>query len=92
MNKAELIESIAGRSDQSKDAVAAVLDAFEATIVAGVAGGDKITLPGFLSFEKGHRAARVGKNPQTGAEIQIAATDVAKVKVGSKFKAAVAGK
>lgn len=91
MTKAELIDAIAGKSDQSKEAVAAVLDAFEATIVAGVASGDKITLPGFLTFEKGHRAARTGKNPQTGAVLQIAATDVAKVKVGSKFKAAVAG-
>lgn len=91
MNKAELIDAIAGKADQSKETVSAVLDAFEATIVAGVAGGEKIMLPGFLSFEKGHRAARTGKNPQTGAEIQIAATDVAKVKIGSKFKAAVAG-
>ena len=90
MNKSELIDSIAEHSGQSKEAVAAVLDGFEATIVNGVKSGDKITLPGFLSFEKGHRAARVGKNPQTGAEIQIAATDVAKVKIGSKFKAAVA--
>jgi DNA-binding protein HU-beta len=91
MNKSELVDAVAERSGQSKEAVASVLDAFEATIVSGVSNGDKITLPGFLTFEKGHRAARTGKNPATGAEIQIAATDVAKVKVGSKFKAAVAG-
>ena len=90
MNKAELIDAIAGKAEQSKETVGAVLDAFEATIVASVAKGEKTTLPGFLTFEKGHRAARTGKNPQTGAELQIPATDVAKVKVGSKFKAAVA--
>ncbi|MDX6233152.1 MAG: DNA-binding protein HU-beta [Nocardioidaceae bacterium] len=91
MNKSELIDSIAQKSGQTKDAVNAVLDAFEGVVVDAVKTGDKITLPGFLIFEKGHRAARTGKNPQTGEEIQIKAADVAKVKIGSKFKAAVAG-
>jgi DNA-binding protein HU-beta len=91
MNKSELIDSIAQRSGQPKDAVNAVLDAFEGVVVDSVKSGDKITLPGFLIFEKGHRAARTGKNPQTGEAIDIKAADVAKVKIGSKFKAAVAG-
>ena len=91
MNKSELIDSIASRSGQSKDAVGSMLDAFESTVVDAVKSGDKITLPGFLIFEKGHRAARTGKNPQTGETLQISAADVAKVKIGSKFKAAVAG-
>ncbi|MBA2279712.1 MAG: HU family DNA-binding protein [Actinomycetota bacterium] len=91
MNKAELIDSIAQRSGQSKDAVNAVLDAFEDVVVDSVKSGDKITLPGFLIFEKGHRAARTGKNPQTGEALEIKASDVAKVKIGSKFKSAVAG-
>jgi DNA-binding protein HU-beta len=89
MNKSELIDAVADRSGQPKDVVGGVLEAFESTVVDGVRGGEKITLPGFLIFEKGHRAARTGKNPQTGAEIQIAAADVPKVKAGAKFKAAV---
>lgn len=90
MNKSELVDAIAAASDQSKADVGRMLDAFEATVTDAVAKGDKISLPGFLTFERGHRAARTGKNPQTGAEIQIAAANVAKVKVGSKFKEKVA--
>lgn len=90
MNKTDLIGAIADASGESKTAVASVLDAFEATITDAVAGGDKVSLPGFLTFERGHRAARTGKNPQTGEALQIKAANVAKVKVGSKFKEKVA--
>lgn len=90
MNKSELVEAIAQASGESKSTVSGMLDAFEATVTDAVAGGDKVSLPGFLTFERGHRAARTGKNPQTGAELQIAAANVAKVKVGSKFKEKVA--
>lgn len=90
MNKSELVDAIASKSDQTKSAVSEMLDAFEATVTDAVASGDKISLPGFLTFERGHRAARTGKNPQTGAPLQIRAANVAKVKVGSKFKEKVA--
>jgi DNA-binding protein HU-beta len=90
MNKSELVEAIAQASGESKSSVSGMLDAFEATITDAVASGDKVSLPGFLTFERGHRAARTGKNPQTGEELQIAAANVAKVKVGSKFKEKVA--
>ena len=50
--------------------------------------GDKITVPGYLTFEKSSRAARTGRNPQTGAEIQIKASNSVKIKAGSKLKAA----
>lgn len=90
MNKTELIGAIAEASGESKTAVAAVLEAFEATVTNAVTAGDKIALPGFLTFERGHRAARTGKNPQTGEALQIKAANVAKVKVGSKFKEKVA--
>ena len=90
MNKSDLVGAIAEASGESKTSVSAVLDAFEATITDAVAGGDKVSLPGFLTFERGHRAARTGKNPQTGEALQISAANVAKVKVGSKFKQKVA--
>ena len=90
MNKSDLVGAIAEASGESKTAVSAVLDAFEATVTDAVASGDKVSLPGFLTFERGHRAARTGKNPQTGEPLQISAANVAKVKVGSKFKEKVA--
>jgi DNA-binding protein HU-beta len=90
MNKSELVEAVAQASGESKSAVSSVLDALEATVTRAVANGDKVSLPGFLTFERGHRAARTGKNPQTGEALQIKASNVAKVKVGSKFKAQVA--
>lgn len=89
MNKAELVSAVAERSDQSEADVSAVLSAFEAVVTETVTGGDKVQLPGFLTFERAERAARTGRNPSTGAEIQIAAATVPKVKVGKTFKDAV---
>jgi DNA-binding protein HU-beta len=89
MNRSELIDKIATDTDLSKAQVGAVLSAFEETVVSEVKGGGKIQMPGFLTFEKGHRAARTGKNPQTGEALEIKAADVPKVKVGKSFKDAV---
>ncbi len=89
MNKSELIDKLAADTDLPKTQVSAVLTAFEDTIVSEVTAGNKVQLPGFLTFEKGHRAARTGKNPQTGEPLQIKAADVPKVKVGKGFKDAV---
>lgn len=89
MNRSELIDKIAADTDLPKTQVGAVLSSLEETIVSEVKGGGKVQLPGFLTFEKGHRAARTGKNPQTGEALQIAAADVPKVKVGKSFKDAV---
>lgn len=90
MNKSELVSAIASRTGQSDKDVSSVLDAFQATIVETVASGQKVQIPGFLSFESSERAARTGRNPSTGEEIQIAAATVPKVKVGKAFKDAVA--
>ncbi len=90
MNKNELIDAVAASSGETKAAVAAVLDAFESTVMKGVASGEKIAWTGFLSFEKAHRAERSGRNPATGAAITVPAANVPKVKVGKKFKDAVA--
>jgi DNA-binding protein HU-beta len=89
MNKAELVNAVADKSGQSAAAVGSVLSAFEEVVTSTVAGGGKVQLAGFLSFEQAHRAARTGRNPATGAEIQIAAATVPKVKVGKAFKDAV---
>ena len=89
MNKAELVAAIAEKTGQSVAAVGEVLGAFESVVTTTVAGGDKVQIPGFLSFEKSERAARTGRNPATGEEMQIPAATVPKVKVGKSFKDAV---
>jgi DNA-binding protein HU-beta len=89
MNKAELVSAVADKSGQSAAAVGSVLAAFEEVVTSTVAGGGKVQLAGFLSFEQAHRAARTGRNPATGAEIQIPAATVPKVKIGKAFKDAV---
>lgn len=89
MNKAELVSAVAEKTGQSNATVGAVLGAIEDVITSTVASGGKVQLPGFLSFERAERAARTGRNPATGAEIQIAASTVPKVKVGKSFKDAV---
>ena len=93
MNRSELVEAIAGRTGVSKSDVDASLKGLY-EVVAGVVakGGDKVTIPGFISFEQGSRSARTGRNPQTGETIQVAASKTAKVSVGSKLKAIAAGK
>ena len=92
MNKAELIDAIAKATDLSKAAAGNALDATIAAVVKAVAKGDTVALVGFGTFKSSKRAARTGRNPQTGKELKIAATTVAQFKAGSGFKAAVAGK
>ncbi len=92
MNKSELIEVAAKEADISKVAAGNALDAIVAAITKAVAKGDTVTLIGFGTFSSSKRAARTGRNPQTGKELKIAATTVPKFKAGAGFKAAVAGK
>ena len=92
MNKTELVETIAQRTDIAKKDVQAVLDTFEdiaGDIVAK--GGEALTIPGFLKIEQTHRKARTGRNPQTGETIQIAATTVPGFKAAKQFKDRTAG-
>ncbi len=87
MNKTELIETIAQRTDLSKKDVQAVLDTFEDIAGDVVAkGGEALTIPGFLKIEQTHRKARTGRNPQTGETIQVPAANAAKVTAGTKLK------
>lgn len=92
MNKSELIEIVAAASDLSKVAAGKALDALIASITKAVTKGDTVTLVGFGTFKSSKRAARVGRNPQTGKELKIAATTVPRFTAGAGFKAAVAGK
>ncbi|MFY9329188.1 MAG: HU family DNA-binding protein [Georgfuchsia sp.] len=92
MNKSELVEIIAKEADISKAAAEKALSTTTAAIVKAVSKGDSVTLVGFGTFKSSKRAARIGRNPQTGKELKIAATTVARFTVGATFKAAVAGK
>ena len=87
MNKTELVETISQRTDIAKKDVQAVLDTFEDIAGEIVAKGkDTLTIPGFLKFEQTHRAARTGRNPQTGQTIQIAAANFPSFKPSLFFK------
>ena len=89
MNKSELIGAMGERAGVSNKDAGACLDAFFDVVAGEVAAGDaKVSVPGWISFEQVIRAARKGRNPQTGEEIQVAATRACKVSVGSKLKAA----
>ena len=90
MNKSELIDAIAARTELSKVASGKALDAVIESIIQAVAKGDGVSLVGFGSFKASPRAAREGKNPKTGEKIKIAATTVPKFSAGATFKAAVA--
>ena len=87
MNKTELVETIAQRTDISKREVQAVLDTFEEIAGDVVAKGkEALTIPGVLKFEQTQRSARTGRNPQTGETIQVPASNAAKVTAGAKLK------
>ena len=91
MNKTELRDAIAAAADltnaQADKALAAVTD----SITGALKKGDKVTLPGFGTFETRERSARTGRNPQTGAEIQIKASTAPAFKAGTALKKAVQG-
>ena len=87
-NRSELVAELAGKTNLSQSAVSGVLDALFEVFEASVANGEKVTIPGWLAVERTERAARTGRNPQTGAEIQIPAGFGVKVTAGSKLKAA----
>jgi DNA-binding protein HU-beta len=85
MNKSELINQIAESADINKKEADAALNAFMAAIAETLKKDDKVSLIGFGTFSLSKRAARDGRNPQTGKTIKIAAKNVAKFKVGKKL-------
>ncbi|UBF29954.1 HU family DNA-binding protein (plasmid) [Kovacikia minuta CCNUW1] len=86
MNKGELVDQIAEKADCTKKDADAILTAILDTILETVAKGEKVTLVGFGTFEVRDRAAREGRNPSTGATIQIPATKVPAFSAGKQFK------
>jgi len=86
MNKAELIDSIAEKTGHTQADTIKTLDALLETIEATVAGGGKVQLVGFGTFEPHHRAARPGRNPQTGEPLEIAEATLPKFTPGKLFK------
>lgn len=89
MNKSELIEQIASSADISKAKAGAALDAVVDSITGALKKGDSVSLVGFGTFSVKERAARTGRNPQTGATIQIKAAKVPGFKAGKALKDAV---
>lgn len=89
MNKAELIEALANKTGLSKTKAADALDATLGIIQGALVKGDKVQFVGFGTFEVSKREARTGRNPQTGAELKIAAAKVPKFKAGATLKTAV---
>jgi DNA-binding protein HU-beta len=90
--KAEVIDRVAEAADLTKAAAARAVDALHDTVTDILKGGESVTFVGFGTYSISHRAAREGRNPQTGASMHIAATNVAKFKAGKKLKDAVNGK
>lgn len=89
MNKGDLVSSIAKQSGLSKADSSKALDAALDAITGSLMTGGKVTVPGFGTFSTSKRAARTGRNPQTGAEIKIKARTVARFKPGKKLSDAV---
>ena len=89
MNKSNLIESMASHAGISKADAGRALDGMMKSISGELATGGKVSLVGFGSFSVSARAARDGRNPQTGATIKIPARNVVKFKAGSELKSAV---
>ena len=89
MKKAELIESVAAKAGITKADAGRAVDATFAAITEALVKGDKVPLIGFGTFVISKRAARVGRNPQTGAEVQIAARNAVTFKAGSALKESV---
>ena len=86
MNKAELVEALATKTGETKKSAEASLNAFIEVITEAMKKGDKVQLVGFGSFEVRKRAARKGRNPQTGEEMKIAASKAPVFKAGKALK------
>jgi DNA-binding protein HU-beta len=89
MNKQGLIDAMAAQIGRSKTETGQALEALLAAIRHAVSEGDPVQLPGFGTFKAGQRAARTGRNPKTGAAIQIKARKTVRFTAGKAFKEAV---
>lgn len=85
MRKADLINAVAGQTNENRKLVETCINTALSVIMDAVASGDKVTLTGFGSFEARHRKERTGRNPQTGEPMKIAATVSPAFKAGKDF-------
>ena len=90
MNKGTLVDHIAGKTGLTKKSVSDVLEGFMDAVTSTVKKGDSVTLTGFGTFKASKRQARTGRNPQTGATLQIPARTVPVFRAGKEFKSMVA--
>jgi DNA-binding protein HU-beta len=88
VNRKELVAAVADAASHDQKTVDAVLRGLQSTLEDAAAKGDKVSVPGFFALSVGHRAAREGRNPATGATIQIAAANTVKLSPGSALKEA----
>lgn len=86
MNKAQLIDAIATNADISKASASRALDAFTGAVTEALKSGDSVALVGFGTFSLRERKERVGRNPQTGEELHIAASKIPTFKAGKVLK------
>jgi DNA-binding protein HU-beta len=89
MNKADLIEQIAQAAEISKSAAERAVDALVVAVKTSLKKDETVTLVGFGTFYAGQRAARTGRNPRTGAEVQISAARLPKFRAGKALKDAI---
>ena len=91
MNRKELISKVAEATDLTKKDATAAVDSVFAAIEEAVAAGDKVSIPGFGTFESKSHAARTGRNPRTKEAVEIPASTVPSFKAGKAFKEKVNG-
>jgi DNA-binding protein HU-beta len=90
MNKGELVDAVAAKTNITKKQADEVISAFLSVVTEAVANGEKVTLIGFGSFERRERAEREGRNPKTNEPMTIPATKVPAFSPGKQFKEKVA--
>jgi DNA-binding protein HU-beta len=91
LNKTQFIDAVAARLNSDHKSTAIILDAITDEIYATVVKGEKLTITGFGAFEKRDRAARIGRNPATGARVRVKKTSVPAFRAGAEFKDIISG-
>jgi DNA-binding protein HU-beta len=91
MNRSELVSAIAQQTGQTATDVDKALNGLIGVVTAALVKGDKVAIPGFATFDTSQRAARTGRNPQTGETMNIPARTAVKISAGQTLKRAVAG-
>jgi DNA-binding protein HU-beta len=91
MNKTELVAELARRTELTQKDAGTAIDSLLDILADGLSKGDKLTIPGYLTIERVTRKARSGRNPLTGATMEIPEQQAVKISAGSKLKAAAKG-